>query len=143
DDALYAHAARLTQGAARLRARDFDDVPRLLAALDAGGGGGPGGSLDNVAAWEAAGLPVDRIDLAGLQESRSAPAVDIAEPGLVPVAERYPRPNALRREVRTMLFADVVGYSRLSEEHTPAFLLGFLGKVAELVDGWQPGPELV
>ncbi|MEZ5463639.1 MAG: TRAFs-binding domain-containing protein [Lysobacteraceae bacterium] len=142
DDALYAHAGRLIQGAARLRARDFDDEPRLLAVVDAGGGGGPGGSLDTVTSWSRVGLQVDTVDLAALRgpgDASASPTV-FAERA---VAENAAAPNSLHREVRSMLFADVVGYSKLSEEHTPAFLVGFLRRVAGLVDAMESRPELV
>ena len=36
----------------------------------------------------------------------------------------------MKAEIRAMLFADVVGYSRLREEHIPLFLNHFMGCVA-------------
>ncbi|MCB1561195.1 MAG: DUF4071 domain-containing protein [Xanthomonadales bacterium] len=143
DDALYGYATTLIQGAARLRARDFDDAPRLLALLDAEGGGGPGGAIDTVSAWKAAGLVVDLIDLARLRSGAGLPLVDTHRAAPVSEFTSSGATEGLHREVRSMLFADVVGYSRLSEEHTPAFLLGFLTRVAQLVDGMRPAPELV
>jgi class 3 adenylate cyclase len=43
------------------------------------------------------------------------------------------RSAGLRREVRTMLFADMVGFSRLAEEDTPAFMAHFVGAIAAIV----------
>jgi class 3 adenylate cyclase len=39
---------------------------------------------------------------------------------------------SIRHELRTLLFADAVGYSQLSEDQIPGFISGFLGSVAEL-----------
>src|SRR5205814_1292705 len=42
-------------------------------------------------------------------------------------------PDAVaRHEMRAMLFADAVGYSKLSEDQIPGFIAGFLGAVGEL-----------
>ncbi|MCB1566126.1 MAG: DUF4071 domain-containing protein [Xanthomonadales bacterium] len=143
DDALYGYATTLIQGAARLRARDFDDAPRLLAVIDAEGGGGPGGAIDTVSAWKSAGLAVDIVDLTQLRSEAHVSGLETVRAVPVREAGALDAGKVLHREVRTMLFADVVGYSRLSEEHTPAFLVGFLSRVAQLVDGMQPAPELV
>jgi len=40
---------------------------------------------------------------------------------------------ALQRGLNTMIFADVVGYSKLREEQAPTFFVSFLGMIAELM----------
>ena len=124
-------------------ARDFDDAPWMLAVTDAEGGGGPGGAIDTVSAWKSAGLAVDVVDLTQLRSEARVSVLETVRAVPVREAGALDAGKVLHREVRTMLFADVVGYSRLSEEHTPAFLVGFLSRVAQLVDGMQPAPELV
>ena len=43
-------------------------------------------------------------------------------------------PAPLRRQLCSMLFADVVGFSKLKEEQAPSFFVSFLGAVARLID---------
>jgi class 3 adenylate cyclase len=80
-----------------------------------------------VALWEERGLAVDHVDLAPLRPNKS---------GTVPVSEMGTVPNlsasAMRHELRAMLFADAVGYSKLGEDQIPRYVEGFLGAVAAL-----------
>lgn len=120
DDILFGYTATLTQGAALLRGQHLETGVLQLALLDAGDAELTGGTLSAVSTWEGHGLPSRRIDLAALRGSRSSPAP-------------CPEPPAARREVKTMLFADMVGFSKLQESDTPAFLVHFLGEIARVV----------
>jgi class 3 adenylate cyclase len=56
-------------------------------------------------------------------------------------ARRTPRGRAtVRRDIRALLFADVVGYSRLEEREIPVFLRTFLRGIAGLLDRTQHKP---
>lgn len=44
--------------------------------------------------------------------------------------------------IRAMLFADVVGYSKLREEHVPPFVDAFMGSVAHLLESATRPPEV-
>ncbi len=139
DDSLFVYAARLMQGAARLRARQLEAEPLLLAVVDPAAPRRPGGTVDVLAAWRDDGLHADCIDLAAL---RGQAGVDAAAP--LPPPPPPPTPHgALRRDLRTMLFADMVGYSRLAEEDTPAFLAHFLGAIADVVAEADTPPQFV
>src|SRR5213075_1585331 len=75
--------------------------------------------------WKKRALAIDEIDLAALRgDDRRAPDEVAAE---VPAQQRV-----ARHEMRAMLFADAVGYSKLSEDQIPGFIAGFLGAVGEL-----------
>lgn len=50
-----------------------------------------------------------------------------AAAGSVPAARPFPR--GIRRRVVALVFADLVGYTRLAEDQVPAFVHGFLGSV--------------
>jgi len=63
--------------------------------------------------------------------------VEPTEP--VPVA----LPAVFTHEIRTMLFADAVGYSRLSEDQIPEFVRHFLGSVQHLRERSPQKPEHV
>ncbi len=124
DDILFGYTAALTQGAARLRAQQLETGVLQLALLDAGDAERTGGTSSAVNAWERLGLPSRRIDLGALRGTPAAPAPRAAAPSAT-----------ARREVKTMLFADMVGFSKLQEQDTPAFLVHFLGEIARAVAG--------
>jgi class 3 adenylate cyclase len=141
DESLYAYAGRLMQGAALLRARELESEPMLLAVLDRDAERIPGGTRDLLDNWAQLGLPSERIDPAELRE------VVIAAPQVLSTALSMPevalRAHPLRRQVRTMLFADMVGFSRLGEEDTPSFLVHFLGAIAEMLQHCGHPPNFV
>ena len=129
------------QGAAILRARDLEGEPLLLAVVDEASQRLSGGAVDLVANWQALGLRAECIDLSVLRSGQAAALDGTAEPSsTMPAAVRA---AALRREVRTMLFADMVGYSRLAEEDTPSFLAHFLGAIADIVGRSPTPPQFV
>lgn len=140
DESLYGYAGRLMQGAALLHARQLAVEPVLLAVLDPAARQLPGGTRDMLDNWQRLGLPLECMDPATLatgaetevlrQPAPPAPAVEV-------------RAAPLRRQVRTMLFADMVGFSRLAEEDTPSFLVHFLGAIADLVDASTSPPVFV
>jgi class 3 adenylate cyclase len=141
DESLYAYAGALMQGAAVLRARELEAEPLLLAVVDEMSERLSGGSLDLLASWNDLGYRAETIEISALR-SASAPtslnANAISAPPLASV-----RAGTLRREVRTMLFADMVGYSRLAEEDTPSFLAHFLGAIADIVAQSAVPPRFV
>lgn len=140
DEALYTFAADLMQGAAVLHARELESEPLMLAVLDHNSGLRAGGTLHTVANWTGLGLHCESIDLGALR--RTLPAGRVRDDsGAAPVVAL--RSSAVRREVHSMLFADVVGYSNLAEEDTPAFLLNFLGAIALIVRHSQRQPDFV
>ena len=124
DDILFGYTAALTQGQAVLRAQQLETGVLQLALLDASDTELTGGTHSAVSAWEQLGLPSRRIDLGALRGSRATATQPAPAPG-----------TAARREVKTMLFADMVGFSKLQEQDTPAFLVHFLGEIARVVGG--------
>ncbi len=140
DDSLYAYAGALVHGAAVLHARELEAEPLLVALIDERSQRRPGGATDLLADWRALGLETQCIDLAGLREHGGHALVPVHAASERAVEE--PAANS-RREVRTMLFADMVGYSRLAEHDTPAFMAHFLGTIADIVERTQPPPGFV
>jgi class 3 adenylate cyclase len=81
-----------------------------------------------VSAWERRGIPIEHVCLATLRgDGRAPPAGHAAAPGVHAAA-----PDAARHEIKSLLFADAVGYSQLSEDQIPRYVTGFLGAVADL-----------
>ena len=126
DDVLFEHAARLVEGLAVLRAAQLQTTPRLLCVIDAAAGGRVGGTLSAYERWTRCIGPPEVIDLATLRVG-AAPGVSAsrdAQPGTraprAPneVAERPARPP---RMLKTLVFADFAGYSRVQDVNAARF----------------------
>ncbi|MGE0356404.1 MAG: tetratricopeptide repeat-containing protein [Burkholderiales bacterium] len=123
--ATFEYANLILTGLATLRGQMLDTPVRAVAAWDRGAPGAAGGAASVVSLWEARGLAIDHV---GLETLRGA-----AAPAPAPAA-KTPEASAagIRHELRAMLFADAVGYSRMSEDQIPRYISGFLGAVAAL-----------
>jgi len=140
DDSLFEYAGALVHGEAVLHARELEAEPILLALVDEASPRRAGGSTDLLADWRTLGHAVECVDLSILRRGHAATAGTAAA---APPADPRPRTPAVRREIRTMLFADMVGYSRLAEQDTPAFMAEFLGMIAGIVERADPPPGFV
>ena len=140
DDVLFEHAALLVQGLTALRASQLETTPSLLCVLDAEDEGRAGGTRGSFERWKARFGAPDVIDLAELRgilerEVHAAAAVSRPEPPLPGPADALVDENARhlaarpRRTLKTLLFADFAGYSRLHDAHAPLFQ----GKFWEIV----------
>jgi class 3 adenylate cyclase len=137
DDALFGYAETLTSGASMLRAHQLETEPIMLAVIDDGVGVTAPEGHASLKAWRRCGLDVEVIRLRAA--AQAGPPSGVLPKG--PVVEL--RAGGLRRRVKTMLFADVVGFSKLHEEETPVFLVEFLGSVAEILAVGTVRPEFV
>jgi len=141
DDSLFAYAGALVHGAAVLHARELEAEPVLVALVDEASERRSGGSVDLLSEWRARGHEVECIDLSLLRgRSGVATVVEASSPPPPVVAASGPK---LQREVRTMLFADMVGYSRLAEQDTPSFMTHFLGMIAGIIEHSATPPGFV
>lgn len=118
DNLLFSFANQVFMGYANLRARTLETEPALLAVWDGLPPGGPGGTGEVVAHWP------DKARVRIIPVSGGAPgAADAPAPA--------PGTPAARRVIKTMLFADVMGYSKLQEQYVPFFMHEFLAHVRE------------
>lgn len=131
DDVLFEHASNLILGMAMLRAAELGTQPLLLTVRDPGGSRHDGGTAATAEAWRARGRRVDEIDLATL---RGTPP-DAG--GREPVRRVKDRAG---RGLKSLLFADIQGFSRLPEQYTPKFADLFLGTCKRLIDGLERKP---
>jgi class 3 adenylate cyclase len=140
DDVLFAHAAMLLEGLCVLRASQLETSPSLLCVVDAAAPGRVGGTQSSYERWaQNVGTP-EVIDLGEIRsrfesDLRSAGAIAIpappsrsmealpSTPAAAPGPASVPRPQ---RTLKTMLFADFAGYSRLHDEFAPLFQQRFL-----------------
>ena len=129
DDVLFAYAAELTTGLAALRAAQLETEALLLAVAEPEDEGKVGGTAGNVRRWQAQGRRAVVIDLRAIRGSAAPGAMPQATPQAIPAPVHAPGLPWGRRQIRTMLFADMEGYSRLPEQQTPQFFVHFLAAI--------------
>jgi len=132
---VYEYANLLLDGLAILRAKMLDTELIPLVVWDGGVGDGPGGTNSLIQHWRSHGLEPEIIDINRLLAD--APPL---EPGAAAGQLSVPRKDALAsvpqgftEEIRAMLFADVVGSSKIMEEQVPNFVEYFMGAINQLV----------
>ena len=118
DDILYRYASELAMGLAILRARHLDSTLEQLAVWDGRPARGAAGTAIDVARWQEKGLP------ATIVSSPAQPNLD----GDTAAA------GSSNREVRALLFADVKGFSDLSDAQVPVFAEQVLGAFATVLE---------
>lgn len=137
DDVLFRYASQLAMGLALLRGQYLDAEVRQLAVWDERPARGGAGTAVDVATWRRGGRPVTVISPAA-----DAPVVDVtathiggSEPAGMdsegPVT--HPHASGSGRTVHAILFGDVQGFSKLTDEQLPAFADRFLGAFARVL----------
>ena len=130
DEVLFEHAANLVQGMAYLRAGELSARPVLLTVSEPGSQLRVGGTAATADAWQRRGGEILSIDLAALRGSAAWPS----GPGSEAVAAAPAAPPAAPRSLKSLLFADIRGFSRMPEQHTPEFVAMFLGVCRRALD---------
>jgi class 3 adenylate cyclase len=129
----YEFCNDLLLGLATIRSCQLETSLAPLAVWDGMGGDGPGGAASAVQNWRLAGLEPQIINLGKIMASGS----------LVPGRQRRslrkkrtkvgkPPLQRFRSRIVAILFADAVGFSKLSEAEVPRFVQHFLGAIATL-----------
>jgi class 3 adenylate cyclase len=133
----YEYTNMVLLGLARMKKRDLEGDMVAMAVWDGKAGDGFGGTRSNMRRWTRLGLQIERIspgDISpppdGLRETR------LREPVATPESGDF----FLKSEVRAVMFADFVGYSRLSESEIVDYVRHFMGSVRKLVDGSSHSP---
>ena len=136
DDVAFYFSGVVMAGLAKLRASQVCGQLRGLTVWDMKSGliGGTGGT---VADWLRRGLCVDRlsstVDENQLLELDPSQGFGVAESLL----------KSSPQKIISMLFADAVGFSKLSEVQIPPFVERFLGGVREAMDRQKHAPLTV
>jgi class 3 adenylate cyclase len=117
DDALYGYGSELAMGLALLRGRYLDGDVRQLALWDGAPARGAAGTAKDVETWR-----------------RSGHETTVVGPALAARVPPPPRQDPGRggRVIRALLFADVQGFSTLTDEQLPRFAEHVLGAFAEV-----------
>ncbi len=137
DDILFEYCASLMSGMAILRAEQLETEPVLLAALDSSDEIKPGGTSANVLNWKESGHKTEIIELDKLRSVQHESNAVCTEQHNIGVNGNETINTALShsisRNIKTMLFADVVGFSKLGEEEAPSFFVNFLEEIAHII----------
>jgi hypothetical protein len=136
DDVLFEHAAMLLEGLCVLRAAQLEASPALLCVVDAAAPGRVGGTRASYQRWaQNVGAPkvIDLHQIRSQFEATQRAAVPAptskgaaARPSAPSATAAPPSVGRPQRALKTMLFADFAGYSRLHDEFAPLFQQRFL-----------------
>ncbi len=147
DDNLFQFAGLMLFGQTMLRAKTLGATPYLLAAYDGKDSGFIGGASDLVARWPNAEETVLHVDTHVLLETIEKPKSFVPAEPYTP--EDAPEPvmpvkgsGDIGRTIKSMLFADVVGFSKLEEQHVPGFM-SFLRSIAKDLDHLKEKPVFI
>jgi hypothetical protein len=154
DDVLFEHAATLLEGLCVLRAAQLETAPWLLCVIDAAAPGRVGGTQATSERWaQNIGAP-EVIDLRQIRSrsaagpgaaGRAAAAPQSEESATAPPKTPSAAPGPAvaarpQRTLKTMLFADFAGYSRLHDEFAPVFQQRFLEIGAQQIEATTVKP---
>jgi hypothetical protein len=124
DDVLFRYGSELAMGLALLRAQYLDAEVSQLALWDRRPAAGAAGTAIDVATWKNTGRPVTIV---------SPEASAGGGPSTSPKPASAANGQAPGRVVRAMLFGDVKGFSKLTDEQLTLFATEFLGAIAGVV----------
>jgi len=130
DEVLFEHTANLIHGMALLRASELSTQPMMLTVRESGSPELIGGTAATVETWKREGGRIETIDLAALRGSGAAPrdSAGVSDPIM------RAAPSAAQRSLKSLLFADISGFTRMPEQHTPGFVGMFLQTCRRVLD---------
>jgi class 3 adenylate cyclase len=125
DEAMFAYGDQLAMGFALTRAAQLGTDVFQIALWDGTSSAGEAGTAAAVARWRQAG--------------HTTSVVTLSRDDLVPIGSRRPQLPSDRRArgVRSMIFADVKGFSTLAEDRLPDFFERVMGALAEVLDDYD------
>jgi len=144
EDTLYSFCNDVLLGFAAMRGRGLDEDPKLLVFWD-GQPGAEGGTGELVKKWQK-----NFNDPVIIDANRVLDATPVANELPSHGGETNPTflmggdaSSVLPRTIKTMLFADVEGFSRLDESKTPYFVEKFLGGISSIIERLSVPPAFV
>ena len=135
------YANQFTFGLAGIRAFQMRTQLAALAAWDGRAGDGAGGTASAIARWRAWGIEPVVVDMAALLRRERPDLAAASQPSTPPSSRPADRTGELSGHMMALLFADVVGFSKLTEDEMPLFVEHFLKPVAALCDGPGSGKD--
>ncbi len=144
DGAVYDYCNHVLFGMALLKGRVLGIEVKPLIVWDGKEGDGRGGTSSFIRLCRELGR---EIELISLKTPPAAPQQTSPGQSAPARAPRAPAPPQLSggfppQEVKALLFADVKGYTKLSEIQIPAFVRIFLSEVAAMMDSMENPPPV-
>jgi class 3 adenylate cyclase/tetratricopeptide (TPR) repeat protein len=133
DDVLFEHAANLIQGMAYLRAMELSAQPLMLTVLERGPTEAVGGTAATARNWQRKGGRIENIDVAALRSDALLPSAPGKSKSMSPATAHPPQ----QRMLKSLLFADISGFSRMPEQYAPDFAQMFLGTCKRILDAME------
>ncbi len=130
DDLLFDYANSIIMGKTLLRSDILETEPVLMAVWDGNKKTRAGGTSELIKTWKSKQLPIEIIDINKINKIHGKYTEDTRPPVPEPVKKNNKAKN-VKRTVKVMLFADLVGYSSLKEEQFPYFINNYLGAIAD------------
>jgi class 3 adenylate cyclase len=130
----FQYANLLLQGLAAVLAKQLDTSLKPLAVWDGQPGDGLGGTSWNVRRWQDAGFQVDVIRLDEILRKNSAISAVDAEQQAPAAPTVVAAPSEFVPDICGLLFADAVGFSKLTENEVHLFVRYFLGLVGKVIE---------
>jgi class 3 adenylate cyclase/tetratricopeptide (TPR) repeat protein len=127
----YDFGNELLLGLASIHARRLETNLIPLAVWDGSPGDGPGGTASVVESWQALGYEPEIVDLEKICGGSAGRFVGSVRAGLA-LESRPIGSDDFASRIVAILFADAVGFSKLSEDEVPLFVQHFLGSIAQL-----------
>jgi class 3 adenylate cyclase len=118
DDHLFGYNSQLAMGLALLRAHHLSTAVEQIVVWDGNPPTGPAGTAADLVQWRRSGMPQKVIPVGN---------------GFRPVEGTAPQKREIERRTRAMLFGDVHGFSKLTDEQLPRFIDVILGALARVI----------
>ncbi len=140
----YEYVNLLLQGTASIRAAQLETGLIPLAVWDGRAGDGRGGTATTIEQWRRAKLPVEIVDLPQMLRATHAGAGREIEVTTfnTPAAHVEDSQAELSPQIASLLFADALNFSKLTEDQIPLFLRHFLGSIGELISQTPYAPVM-
>lgn len=155
DDVLFDHASLLLEGFTCLRAQQLETAPSLLCVIDAASDGRVGGTHATFERWRRNIGEPQIIDLSELRQGLTPTSKTGADQAAAADAERNGPALASKdsiqaptgtarpqRTLKTLLFADFAGFSRVHDALAPLFQESFFRIAAEEIEASTIAPRM-
>lgn len=129
----YDYANRLVHGLGLVRARELSTDLLALAVWDGRPGDGPGGADSAVRQWQRRGVAAHRVLIETAPRAASSDGAGLATAPVATPLDEPEIPASSSDSIMSLLFADAVGFSQLTDAEVPRFVESCLGLVARLI----------
>jgi class 3 adenylate cyclase len=128
DDNQFAYNTRFAMGLSALRARELgiEAVQLAVSSTTARSFSDTGlaGTAADIGIWERLGKRTEIVDAGPVARNLRFPP-------------KQPQQDRVRREIRSILFADYKGFSRLGERELPVFMREVMGRIGDVLDAFS------